>query len=464
MMRRPPHTRRQTKASIAMPAANDDPPSAQAHRRQGEAAEAATRWSDAIREYEGALSIVAAGGAPDLDEAALLTSLGRCYWNLADARTAWRTLRRAITLYQQRNDGVGQANATVEILRIWAPPDRQRQMAEDAMTALGDADPYLRAKLLLRLRWFDEDVDAKFHEAIHIGEQHGFDDIVAFRIEREGWLAFDEGRIEEAIVMFERAHDAYAKAGAHDVASGVLRNCSFNTIESGMLDRGYQMSRRAYDYASSINLAFNAQLALMDMAGVLFARGEFDACDQLITGTAGISDFRADLYRMWMAEARGDLDTALSLMVSPDRGGSATTAVGQIHASSAGVLFRAGRTDAAQSALDAWVRVDRREDEHMLSEAPAMRECLLAFADRPMLQRLHAAFARFDERFKSGLRFTTLQGRALAPVRAGIAARLGHRDEAARIYREGLAWCEEQRCVADAALCRAGLAALNESR
>src|SRR5690348_4768572 len=134
------------------------------HRLQAERFAEATLWDDAVREYEAALSIVSSGGAPDEDEAALLTALGSCYWNLSEARTAWRTLRRAITLYRERRDGVGVARATVEILRIWGPPDRQRAMTEEALEALGDADPYLRARLLLRLRWHDDDVEQKYEE------------------------------------------------------------------------------------------------------------------------------------------------------------------------------------------------------------------------------------------------------------------------------------------------------------
>jgi len=50
----------------------------------------ATRWDEAAREYEAALSLVTAGEGPGEDEAALLTALGACYWNLSEARTAWR--------------------------------------------------------------------------------------------------------------------------------------------------------------------------------------------------------------------------------------------------------------------------------------------------------------------------------------------------------------------------------------
>ena len=63
------------------------------HRRRAVAAEDATLWQDAVREYEQALSLGVSGPT---DEAALLTALGRCYWNLSEARPAWRALRRAI--------------------------------------------------------------------------------------------------------------------------------------------------------------------------------------------------------------------------------------------------------------------------------------------------------------------------------------------------------------------------------
>ena len=67
------------------------------HLAAGLAAEQSTDWRDAVAAYEQALSTAAPGA---IDEADILTRLGRCYWNLSEARTAWRTLRRAISLYQ----------------------------------------------------------------------------------------------------------------------------------------------------------------------------------------------------------------------------------------------------------------------------------------------------------------------------------------------------------------------------
>ena len=436
---------------------------AEQHRRTGDAAADATRWQDAIAEYEQCLSLI--GPTPDgagQDEAELLTALGRCYWNLSEARTAWRTLRRAISLYQERGDGVGKARATVEILRIWGPPERHRTMAEDALQSLGEAEPYLRARLLLGLRWVDENPDEKYEQAIALGEQHGFDDIVAVRVEREAWKAIEKGRVDEGTALLLDAHETYARLRIHDAAADMLREAGFGLLELGRLDEGFALAERTFEYASSVNLHFAAQLGLMDMAGVAFARGDFVRCEQVLAQSPGDSDFRGDLYRMWMAEQRGDIDTALGLMVDPERGGRAPTAVGQIHASSAGLLFRAGRKDAAAQALREWTQIMRPDRDAHWMEAPALLECLLALGDDELLQKVYDSFNHRDERNKTPARFSTLQGRALAPVRGGVCVRLGLLEEAEQHYREGLVWCERERCERDAELCRAGLRSLSQ--
>lgn len=431
---------------------------AEHERLVGEAAEEATRWKEAVDAYEHCLSL--ADQATDRhgqDVAAVLTALGRCYWNLSEARTAWRTLRRAIALYKERGDRLGQAWATLEVLRIWGPPDRHRMMAEDALHALADEDPYLRARLLLELSWQEEDSKEDYEQAMALAELHGFEDILATRSQRQAHQLMSDGRVEDSVALFNDAHETYARLRVHHAAAGTLRGAGFGLLEMGSLDDGFEFARRSFEYATGVNLLFTAQLALMDMAGVLFARGEFDRCTELIVQSPGDSDFRADLYRMWMAEAQGDRDGALRLLVSPERGGNTPTAVGQIHASAAGVLFRAGKEEAATQALGAWAEVSRSENDPYWMEAPALLECLLALGDDGLLRRVYSACKARDERVKAQARFSTLQGRALAPLRGGICLRLGLLAEAERHYREGLAWCQQERCAEDAELCGAGL-------
>ena len=60
--------------------------------------------------------------------------------------------------------------------------------------------------------------------------------------------------------------------------------------------------------------------------------------------------------------------------------------------------------------------------------------------------------------------YATLQGRALAPARGAVALRLVHVAEAAMLFRDGLAWCERERCAIDAGLCHVGLADVAHAR
>ncbi len=439
---------------------------AERHRLAAEAAESATQWHEAVAEYEACLSM--ASQSPDgvgQDEAALLTGLGRCYWNLAEARTAWRTLRRAISICKERGDGVAEARATVEILQIWGPPERHKMMAEEALAALGEGDAYLKARLLLSLGQYERDDQSSYDAALAIAEEHGFEDILASRIQQKAWRLFEQGDIDESIRLFNEAHHAYASQKVHHVASGMLRGAGFSMLEVGRLDEGYELAERSFEYAANVNLLFGAQLGLMDMIGVVYARGEFEQCDALLASSPGDSDFRADCYRMWIAEARGDSVAALRYLVDPERGGKAPTAVGQIHAASAGILYRVGNHNAAQQALNAWRAVDRGTDsEPYWMEAPAALECILEFGDEELHRKIYDAFGERDSQVKSPARYATLQGRAVAPVRGGVCLRLGLLDEAERHYGDGLAWCEQERCGRDAELCRAGLAKVESAR
>jgi hypothetical protein len=104
--------------------------------------------------------------------------------------------------------------------------------------------------------------------------------------------------------------------------------------------------------------------------------------------------------------------------------------------------------------------VERRGDDYLTHESTALRECILELGDDDLMRSLRAGFQSREERIKLPLVFSTLQGRCFAPLRAGVALRFGLTDEATALLRDGLAWCEEQRCPADAASCRTMLAGI----
>jgi hypothetical protein len=114
---------------------------ARRHLAAGDAAFDATLWDEALPAYEAALALASEHeAAAGVDEAALLVRVGSCCWGMSQARTAWRSLRQAMALYRDRGDGMGFARATVEVLRIWGPWERQRAMADEALDMLASLD------------------------------------------------------------------------------------------------------------------------------------------------------------------------------------------------------------------------------------------------------------------------------------------------------------------------------------
>jgi tetratricopeptide (TPR) repeat protein len=418
------------------------------------AAEAAYDWPEAIRLYEEALSSLPREGDAWLAaEAELLTALGRSYWRNADARPAWRTLMRAITSCKQRSDAAAQARATLEILKIWGPWERHRMMAEDALAALGDSEPYLRARML----WAADRGD----EAFALAEQHGYEDVLAFRVAQQGWRASREGRLDEARAIAQEMHTAQDRLGNWEAAAHGLRGIGFSTLVAGDLTLGEPILRQSYEYAAKYNLRFFEQLALVDVIGVAFARCNWDECERLLDSIIGGADFRADLFHMWIAELRGDTDLAKSLLVDPQRAGGSGDGLAQIHSARAGVLYRVGQHGAARAELEVMLRSANGEHQSLEHYVPACVDAIVALCDDDTIEACVRDMQPSDDpqrRFDSGFVYSTLQGRALHYTRGALALRLGREDAAATHFESGVVWAERERCPLDAAACHEGLA------
>lgn len=419
------------------------------------AAEATYDWPEAIRQYEEALSSLPREGDewPAL-EAELLTALGRCYWRNAEARPAWRTLMRAVTSCKQRGDAAAQARATLEILKIWGPWERHRMLADDALGALGEGEPYLRARLL----WASDRGD----DAFALAEQHGYEDVLAFRRAEQGWRASREGRLEEARAIAQEMHTAHDRLGNWEAAANGLRSIGFTTLLAGDLDLGEPILRHSHEYAAKYNLRFFEHLALMDVIGIAYARCDWDTCDRLLTSIVGGSDFRADLFRMWIAELRGETERAQSLLVDPQRGGGSGDGLAQIHSARAGVLYRAGQHGAAHAELEVMLRSANGEHQSLEHYLPACVDAMVALCDdatiRDCVREMDDPSSDQQRRFDSGFVYSTLQGRALHYTRGALVLRLGRDDEAATHFESGIAWAERERCPLDEAACHEGLA------
>jgi hypothetical protein len=301
-------------------------------------------------------------------------------------------------------------------------------------------------------------MDDRWNEALRIGEEHGFRDILASKINEESWRRYrDNADIDESISLALRAHEEYVAARAFEPACAALRSCGFMTMEAGQLGRGEELARRCVDYARSVHLKFHEELALTDLAGVAFARADYARCRSLLDELTTRTDFRADLYRMWMVELSGDTKAAVQLMVDPERAGRASTGLSQTHGAAAGVLYRAGLYEPASRELQLWAEI-ARENGDMGIEAPVLSECIVGLADDALVREVCDAFEVRKPNEPPPATYCTLSGRAVAPAHGALLMRLGRIDDAERVYAEGRAWCEREGVPVDAALCIEGLA------
>ena len=412
-------------------------------------AEGRFEWHAGAEAYERALNDASDEGAPPHEIAEMLTGLGRCQRNMGEARAAWRSLMRAIALYREVGLAEAMANASIEALRIWAPPERQRAIAEAALDALGPGESPQHVELLIRL-----DEPARDEEALAIARRRGYDDVLAqWALWMDGPGLVEHGRVDDYMELVQRAHTAHEAAGDFDRAAGALRGAGYGLLALGDFTRGLRMAEASREYAAARNLRFPTQLAALDIAGVLFARDQLDACEALLDGIPGTLDFRIDLFRAWIAERRGNADMAVGLLPSPDRAGGAMGALSQVHAGRAGVFWRAGRHEGALREVEALADT-ARGDNRLIADAPAALDAILAKDDHPLFKEI------LDQADRCPLdHYSTLQGRGIDRVRGWMALRLGDRETAARHFRAGIEWAEREGCTPDAAWCREGLAA-----
>jgi hypothetical protein len=289
-----------------------------------------------------------------------------------------------------------------------------------------------------------------------IARSQDYEEIVA---DDERWTQGQQmvidGRIDDYIVLARRIFELNDALGDIDRAAGSLRGPGYGLLSYGDFTRGLQFAEEAASYAGERNLRFQHQLAALDVAGVYFARDELGRCEALLDAIPGDLDFRKDIFRSTIAERRGDVEAAVALLPTPDRAGGARGALTQVHSARAGVLWRAGRENAARAELAAFTEAGRG-DLRLMTDAPVALECILEAGD----DGLWMAMREQDAYPESLNRYSTLQGRGLDRVRGALALKLGLREEAAGHYRAGIVWADAAGLAPDAAWCREGLAQL----
>jgi tetratricopeptide (TPR) repeat protein len=112
-------------------------------------------WEEAIRQYERVLAVLQPSSAEDPRRMQILLELGDAHWRTGDAARGKDTCLRAVALARRSGAAVELARGALGFCGEFAPvmsyDDARACLLEEALAALGDAAPALRARVLARL-------------------------------------------------------------------------------------------------------------------------------------------------------------------------------------------------------------------------------------------------------------------------------------------------------------------------
>ena len=156
----------------------------------GEQAAATAAWAEAARHYEQCLALVTESeDGLGQDEAALLLELARSVKHAGDVPRSVPLFEQAFERFRERGDGVSAASAAAAAMsRPGGLISEDRiAFAERALEALGNADPRLKAQLLLARAAYGTDPASReaAARAATLAERHGLDEVSALLDERE---------------------------------------------------------------------------------------------------------------------------------------------------------------------------------------------------------------------------------------------------------------------------------------
>ncbi len=442
-------------------------------RLAAEQAQEVTGWTEAARHYETCLSLVTeADDRFGEDEAELLTALGKCARNAGEYRTAWRSLMPAITLYQERRDAISLARTTLEAVLVFGPIARRLELAEAALAGLEGSDPHLEARLLMEIARFDPDKTATALDRVsQLVARHHFPDVEAHLLMSESFRA---ATLRDAAQMLREAFERFAKLGLVRDAANALRFWALAIAGEGRLDDAISAFQEAYKYARQHHHRFYEEVTAAPLSAIFLARSDFVAFDALMEEAAGdASVFSIATMRAWRAELAGDLERAVALSPNP------ALAVGDpedpvmIHAHRAGLLLNAGDETAAREQYSRFQEVlqslplpghrFQRFDGLIVSPGALILDDAFVLADEKFIKAV-ASYVRFYEGHpRWGGPYLWVRG-SWDRLGAVVYLLRGLVDDAERLLRAGLEWCERERCPIEAGRCLQGLAGVAERR
>ena len=438
-------------------------------RLAAERAEMQAGWGEAARRYTDCLTLLTeTEAALEGNEAELLVKLGICHRNAGAAREAWRSLFRATDLFREQGNGVGMARAAYEAAPINAPPERQAKVLVEAIEQLGDADPYLEARLhatLLHPKFGRFDIDSNLHRelATELADRHNLADVRANLLIAKADDMFEAGRREEALELELEAHRAFDSPGLVREAAEVIYQTTLNSHSLGSLGQIKSLSEEGLAYARRYHLRYFEENSAAILADKLLVMADYESLDALLEEQAGAATFMTRVVRSERELLRGNVEAAREALPTAEVVRGIKSQSQWIHAIRARVFAAARNMDLARQEFSRILQLGE-PNYHALG---ILHEFLFQLAD-PDLLRKWFEVDRQEGRSSRGhwsSQFVACPG-AVSPREfwGRLALAMGEEAEAEDAFRTTLEWAEREGAPVIAGLCHESLAQLASRR
>jgi DNA-binding CsgD family transcriptional regulator len=426
-------------------------------------------WRDAMDLYQRALSLVEGRDEMEDHKPATLLGLGRSAVLAAEWRIAWKALMQGYALARERGDVILAARAALLAAEVPADERRLVPLLDEAIEALGDADPALGRQLVVAMyyvavRFWMGDIDeligphaprrrAQFAEAL----RDTSDPRTRVRaLAASAWDAERSAQYARALALFRETHQRAAELGELRIEIESLLRVGYSLLFQGRIGDAEAAFQEAREFALARRANQEADLALTILGAIAMMRGRFSELGAIAAEIVP-QNFWHELYPACIGEVTCDRERAVAALPSGHWSGSSAMRALLIGGRTR-VLWNCGRPIEARREFSEWLAITGGGQWPVRPDTLADIDDAVDILDNEQAARLLSAL-NMGERPR-----TTAHGRGCDHLRGDLAFRLGRVAVAGQHYQEGLSWATREGIPVEAARCLAGLARIEEQR
>lgn len=429
-------------------------------------------WAAAALCYERRILLAREAGRPlgPLEEGDQLVAASRCHIGALEFRAAWRSMRRALSLFEEVQEGQRYAHAVAAAMLYPSPTlppaARRLELLEQALRYVDPTDSETKALL-----WLAK-AEANFYLGDYAGTRALLDDVAEVsQLSGSPLIAGEFARMQSAcsrqeggdaevtFAQYESAAQTLLQAGYPSRAAEALYFLGTDTLNgTGELGRAARTLEELSEIGRRAGLSAWIADSKAKLLGIAVFRGSHDRVASIVADPPPDLTFVWGMYLAYYDVLMGRADRLERDLPTPDAAGNIPWMTAQIHACRAECYWLAGdegRTKAESQALHALVpRVEGAFRESAQLASAYITEVLLGEQPDPdgtlAVTDLTPVMASSMYVWMSNI-----------PRILGEIAMARHDLESARAFLDrALAWSVSENCDAEAGRCLLALADL----